>query len=178
MKSASLQYASALADIAFDQGAVEPVTKQLADFKALYTSSAELRNFLASPAVPREPKHRVIEKLLGRIGASKVVRNFLFVVVDNQRTQLLEEIVGAFQEVVRRREGIVEAQVSSAIELNAKQRAELAFTLERLTGKRVEASFALEPNLLGGAVVRVGDTVYDGSLRTQLNELRTRLAAE
>jgi F-type H+-transporting ATPase subunit delta len=62
--------------------------------------------------------------------------------------------------------------------LNAAQKAEMESTLERLTGKRVEAKFALEPGLLGGAVVRVGDTVYDGSLRSRLNELRARLAAE
>lgn len=178
MKSASLQYANALADIAFGQGAVEPVHKQLALFSALYGSSAELRNFLSSPAVNREAKHRVIEKLLARIGASKILRNFLFVVVDHQRTPVLPEIVAAFQEVVRKRQGVLEARVSSAIELNAAQKAELGFTLERLTGKRVEATFSLEPTLLGGAVVRVGDTVYDGSLRTQLNELRVQLAAE
>ena len=178
MKSASRQYASALADIAFEQDAVDAVMKQLNEFHGLYASSAELRNFLSSPAVTREAKHRVIERLVGRTGASKTVRNFLFVIVDHQRTAILPEIVAAVQEVIRQRQGIVEAQVSSAIELNAAQKAELETTLERLTGQRVEASFSLEPSLLGGAVVRVGDTIYDGSLRTRLNELRARLAAE
>ena len=178
MKSASQQYASALADIAFEQGAVDAVLKQLNEFNALYVSSAELRNFLSSPAVTREAKHRVIEKLVGRAGASKTIRNFLFVVVDHQRMMILPEIVAAVQEVIRKRQGIVEAQVSSAIELSSTQKAELAFTLERMTGRRVETSFSLEPSLLGGAVVRVGDTIYDGSLRTRLNELRARLAAE
>jgi len=178
LKSATQQYAYALADVAFEQGAVEHVLKQLTDFGALYASSAELRNFLSSPAVTREAKHRVIEKLLGRAGADKIVRNFLFVVVDHRRTQILPEMVAAVQEVIRKRQGIVEARVSSAIELSATQKAELASTLERMTGKRVEASFSLEPSLLGGAVVRVGDTIYDGSLRTRLDELRARLAAE
>jgi F-type H+-transporting ATPase subunit delta len=178
LKSASQQYANALADIAFEQGAVDAVMKQLNDFYGLYAASGELRNFLSSPAVTRDAKHRVIEKLIGRTGASKAVRNFLFVVVDHRRTAILPEMVAAVQEVVRKRQGIVEAQVSSAIELNGTQKAELAFTLERITGRRVEATFSLEPSLLGGAVVRVGDTVYDGSLRTQLNELRARLAAE
>lgn len=178
MKSASLQYANALADIALDQGVAEPVTKQLRDFSAIYGSSAELRNFLSSPAVTREAKHRVIEKLLGRMGASKILRNFLFVVVDNRRTQVLPGIIAAFQEVMRQRQGIVEAQISSASELTSAQKAQVESTLERLTGKRVETKFSLDPNLLGGAVVCVGDTVYDGSLRTRLNELRVRLAAE
>ena len=178
MKSASLQYANALADIAMAQGAAETVTQQLIGFGALYAKSAELRNFLASPAVTREAKHRVIEKLLARVGGSKIVRNFLLVVVDHQRTHILPEMIAAFQEVIRQRQGITEAQISSAVELNAAQKAEMEFALERLTGKRVEAKFSLEPGLLGGAVVRVGDTVYDGSLRSRLNELRARLASE
>ena len=178
MKSASLQYANALADIALAQGAAEPAVQQLIGFGALYAESAELRNFLVSPAVTKEAKHRVIEKLLARVGGSKIVRNFLFVVTDHQRIHVLPEIIAEFQDVIRQRQGITEAQVSSAVELSKAQKAEMEFTLERLTGKRVEAKFSLEPELLGGAVVRVGDTVYDGSLRSRLNELRARLASE
>ena len=178
MKSASLQYANALADIALAQGAAAAVTRQLVDFGAAYAESAELRTFLASPAVDRTAKHGVIEKLLARIGGSEVVRNFLFVVIDHQRAYILPEMIAAFQEVVRRREGIAEAEVSSAVELSATQKAEFAFALEKLTGKRIEAKYSLEPKLLGGAVVRIGDTIYDGSLRSRLNEIRARLTAE
>jgi F-type H+-transporting ATPase subunit delta len=178
LKSASLQYANALADIALAQGVAEAVTEQLIGFGALYAESAELRNFLSSPALTKEAKHRVIEKLLARVGGSKIVRNFLFVVVDHQRTHVLPEMIAAFQQVIRQRMGVTEAQVSSAVELSKAQKAEMEFTLERLTGKRVEAKFSTEPELLGGAVVRVGDTVYDGSLRSRLSELRARLASE
>jgi F-type H+-transporting ATPase subunit delta len=178
LKSASLQYANALADIALDQGAAESALTQLADFSAAYAESGELRNFLASPAVDRNAKHGVIEKLAARLGAGKIIRNFLFVVVDHNRTHILPEIAAAFQEVVRQRQGFAEAEVSTAIELNTEQKAEFAFTIERLTGKRVEAKFSLEPALLGGAVVRIGDAVYDGSLRHRLDEMRTRLTAE
>ncbi len=178
MKSASLQYANALADIAVAQSAAEPALKQLADFAGVYAESAELRNFLSSPAVDREAKHGVIEKLVARLGAGKIIRNFLFVVVDHGRTHILPEMVAAFQEVVRQRQGIAEAEVSTAIELSAAQKAEFAFTLERMTGKRVEAKYSLEPALLGGAVVRIGDAIYDGSLRQRLNAMRASLAAE
>jgi F-type H+-transporting ATPase subunit delta len=178
LKSASLQYANALADIALVQGAADAVSKQLADFGAVYGESAELRNFLASPAVDRVEKHGVIEKLIARLGASKILRNFIFVIVDHRRTHVLPEIISAFQDVVRQRLGVTEAEISSAVELSAAQRAEFAFTLERLTGKRVETKFVLQPGLLGGAVVRIGDTIYDGSMRNRLNEMRTRLAAE
>src|SRR5258706_14946717 len=173
-----MQYANALADIAMAQGAADAVTQQLIGFGALYAESAELRNFLSSPAVTKEAKHRVIEKLLARVGASKIVRNFLLVIIDHQRAQFLPEIVAAFQQVIRQRQGITEAQVSSAVEINRPQKAELESTLERLTGKRVEAKFSLEPELLGGAVVRVGDTVYDGSRRSRLNDLRARLVSD
>jgi F-type H+-transporting ATPase subunit delta len=178
LKSASLQYANALADIALAQGAAAPVLKQLADFGATYSESSELRNFLSSPAVSRDAKHAVLEKLVARLGASKILRNFLFVLADHQRTHILPEIVTTFQEVVRQRQGIAEAEISSAVELSAAQKAEFASTLERITGQRVEAKYSLEPALLGGVVVRVGDTIYDGSLRNRLNALRTRLAAE
>ena len=178
MKSASLQYANALADIALAQGAAGPAAKQLADFGAAYAESAELRNFLASPAVTRTAKHGVVEKIVARIGASKIIRNFIFVIVDHQRTNALPEIVAAFHDVIRQRQGFAEAEVSSAVELSAAQKKQFAQTLERLTGKKIEAKYSLDPALLGGAVVRVGDTIYDGSVRSRLKEMRARLAAE
>jgi F-type H+-transporting ATPase subunit delta len=178
LKSASLQYANALADIALEQGAADPARKQLNDFAAAYGQSVDLRTFLASPAVATDAKHAVIEKLAARLGASKIIRNFLFVIADHQRTHLLPEIVTAFQEVLRQRQGVAEAEVSSAVELSEAQKKEMAGKLASLTGKKVETKYLLDPTLLGGAVVRIGDTIYDGSLRGQLNELRARLAAE
>jgi F-type H+-transporting ATPase subunit delta len=178
LKSASLQYATALADIVLEQGAAEPTRNQLEDFRAAYEESAELRNFLASPAVTREAKHGVIEKLVARLGASKIIRNFLFVMADNQRIHLLPEIVETFERVLRQRQGIAEAEVNSAAELDDGQKTALLSTLERLSGKKIQAKYLLEPELLGGAVVRIGDTIYDGSVRNRLNQLRTRLAAE
>jgi F-type H+-transporting ATPase subunit delta len=178
LKSVSLQYANALADIALEQGAAEPAVNQLTDVAAAYAESAELRNFLASPAITKEAKHGVIEKLAARMGASKIIRNFLFVVVDHSRAAQLPEIIESFREVVRQRAGIAEAEVVSAMELNAAQKAELLQTLERKTGKKIQAKYSLDPALLGGALVRIGDTVYDGSVRTQLNHMRERLTAE
>ncbi len=175
MRPASLQYANALADIALAQGAAGPALKQLADFGALYAESEELRNVLASPGVPREAKHGVIEKLAARIGASKIIRNFLFVVIDHRRSALLPDIIETFENVVRQRQGIAEAEISSAVELTAAQKKEMAQRIADLTGKRVETKYAIDPGLLGGAVVRIGDTIYDGSLRSRLNELRARL---
>jgi F-type H+-transporting ATPase subunit delta len=178
LRSASLQYATALADIALEQGAAEPVKKQLEDFGAAYAESAELRSVLSSPAVERTEKHGVIEKLAARMGASRIVRNFLFIVVDNQRTHLLPEILQTFETVIQQRQGVAEAEVTSAAELTAPQKTQLQQTLERLTGRKIQAKYSLDPTLLGGAVVRIGDTIYDGSVRNRLNQMRARLTAE
>jgi F-type H+-transporting ATPase subunit delta len=178
LRSASLQYANALADIALEQGAASAAGKQLSDFVAAYKSSAELRNVLASPAVTREEKHAVVERIAERLGAGKILQNFLRTVIDHRRAHQLPEMADTFQEVVRQREGIAEAEFSSAVELSAAQKRQLSQTLERITGKKIESRFTLDPALLGGAVVRIGSTIYDGSLRSGLNALRARLAAE
>ena len=178
MKSASLQYANALADVALAQDAAAPVVQQLGDFTAAYVDSSELRNFLESPAVTKVEKRGAAEKISARLGATKILQNFLFVIIDHRRMHQLPEILQTFQNVLRERQGIAEAEIFSAVSLNQAQKTEMKQTLERVTGKKIEAKFSLDPNLLGGALVRVGDTIYDGSLRNYLNGLRARLAAE
>jgi F-type H+-transporting ATPase subunit delta len=178
LKSANLQYANALADIALAQGAAEAAGRQLQEFAGAFTNSHELQNFLLSPAVSPESKRAVLEKIAVRMGLSKIIRNFLFVIADHHRAHNLPEIAQAFQEVIRQRQGIADAQIFSAVDLTDTQKAELAKSLARLTGKTVDPTYFVDPDLLGGALVRVGDTVYDGSLRNSLQRLRTRLAAE
>jgi F-type H+-transporting ATPase subunit delta len=173
-----MQYANAFADIAIAQGAPQTAVRQLADFAEAFAGSAELRNFLGSPAVDPQIKHRVIEKIVAQQGAGRIIRNFLFVIVDHHRAHMLPEIIAAVQDVVRQRQGIAEAEVSSAVELSAAQKAELAKTLGRLTGKRIEPKYSLDPAILGGAIARVGDTIYDGSLRSRLAEMRARLSEQ
>ena len=174
----SKQYSNAFADIAIAQGAPQTAVRQLADFGEAFAASAELRNLLESPAVDTQIKHRVIEKIVAQQSASRIIRNFLFVIVDHHRAHMLPEIIAAVQEVVRQRQGIAEAEISSAVELSAAQKTELAKTLSRMTGKRIEPKYSLDPALLGGAVARVGDTIYDGSLRSRLTEMRARLSEE
>src|SRR5262249_22004892 len=178
LKSASLQYANALADVALEQGAADPVLKQLNDFAGVYTESAELRNLLATPSVTSKEKHAVVEKISARLGASKIVRNFLFLIVDHRRTLMIPELAKVFQTVIRERQGFAEASVTSAVEMSDAQKKNLKQSLEKKTGKKIETKYAIDKGLLGGVVVRIGDTVYDGSLRYRLNEVRAKLAAE
>jgi len=178
LKALAQRYASALAEVATEQGIGEQVKSELASFVGLLSESADLRNFLASPATQWPTKQAVIEKLVARLGASQTLRNFLFVVVQHRRSAMLPQIQQAFEEQLRARLGVAEAQVISAEELSSEQKVELARALERLTGKRIESRYMLDPAVIGGAVVRIGSTVYDGSVREQLNRLRARLAAE
>lgn len=178
MKAVAERYASALADVALEQKKSEQIERQLAVFAELLAGSAELRNFLASPAVAREHKHAVIEKLAARMGAEVALRNFLFVLVDNRRTDQIPHIARAFTAVLRRRQGVTEARVVSARALGEQEKSELTAALERLTGQRIIARYGEDPELIAGAVVSIGSTVYDGSVRAQLNRLRARLASE
>ena len=178
MKALAQRYANALVDVVIEQGNADQVRKELASFNELLDQSADLRNFLASPAVPPPTKQAVIEKLVARLGASKTLRNFLFVIVENRRAAMLPQIQQAFEALLRARLGVAEAQVTSVRELGVEEKLNLVRALERLTGKRVEAQYEINEELIAGAVVRIGSTIYDGSVRAQLDQLRTRLAAE
>lgn len=178
MKTLVRRYAAALADVAIEAGSAERVQQELSEFVGLWKQSAELRNFLASPAIPRSDKLAVVEKLARKLGLGAILKNFLSVLVDNRRTGMLAEIHGAYLAEIYRRMGITEAQVTSAYALSETEKTELRRALEGFTGKQVRAAYALDQELIGGLVVRIGSTILDGSVRSQLTRLRTRLASE
>ena len=178
MSALAQRYASALADVAPERGKAEELREELGSFAEAFAASADLRSVLENPAVSREARQAVIEKLAARMRLSQTLRNFLFLIVDNRRTRELEEIRKAFDAEVNARLGIAEAQVTSARELSAKEKDELTEALERVTGKRIEARYGTDSALIAGAVVRIGSTIYDGSVREQLSRLRARLEEE
>ena len=172
------RYARALAD-AVGRGATDPrqVLGQLRAVSQMVETSPELRTVLLSPAVPPARKRAVMSRLAPAAGLSGVVLNFLFVAIDRRRANILGEIADAFETVLDERSGVVRAEVQSAAELNERQRAAIQQELSRVAGKQVRCEFAVDPALIGGVVARVGSTVYDGSVRTQLASMRERLAA-
>jgi F-type H+-transporting ATPase subunit delta len=172
------RYAAALADVALERKNADGVRRDLEAFTELYFSSADLRNTLESPAVDADVKQKVIEKITSKMGLDAAARNFVMVVVRNRRAEMLQEIQKAFREELNRRLGIEEAEVTSARELSQAEKKELTEALARRTGKKIEARFHEDKALLGGAVVRLGSTIYDGSVREQLNRLREQLEAE
>lgn len=172
------RYAAALADVAIEQNDSEGVKSGFASFVDVFFESDDLRNFLESPGLDAGAKRRVIEKLAERMNVSLAVRNFVWIIVDHRRTEMLREIEIAFREELNARLGIAEAEVTSARSLNDSERRELTAALERRTGKKIEATFREDKDLLGGAMVRVGSTIYDGSVREQLVRLRAELEME
>ncbi len=178
MRTVIGEYAGALADVALASGRPETLRQDVRAVAELAAASADLRNFLSSPAIPREGKHALVEKLVARMGAGQEVRNFLFLLVDHRRTAMLAEIAREFEATLLERLGVVQASITSARELSAPHKQRLAEKLEGLTGKKIEAQYAVDPALVGGLAVRIGSTVYDGSVRAQLDRLAARLTRD
>ena len=178
MKALAERYAAALVDVALENKQADLVKRELADFAAMVRESFELHSLLSNPSIGRAVKHSVIEKLVEQMGASSTLRNYLFVIVDQRRAGLLIEIEQAFSALLDARQGITQATVTSATDLTDSERTEIDAALVKLTGMKVNAAFKTDSALIAGAVVRIGSTVYDGSVRAQLDRLRTRMISE
>jgi F-type H+-transporting ATPase subunit delta len=178
LKALAERYAGALVDVALENKQADQVKAELAAFAALVLESPELHSFLANPSIARSAKHSAIEAIVARMGASRTLRNYLFVIVDQRRAGMLIEIEQAFSRLLDARQGITQATVTSATELTAQERAELGVALAKLTGEKVQAQYTTDAALIGGAVVRIGSTIYDGSVRTQLERMRARMISE
>lgn len=173
------KYARALLDLALAQPAEtrEQVFAGLASFRDLYMESPELRAALASPAVVLAQRRSVITVLAKRLGVHDLVRRFLLVVNDHGRLPLLAEIASAYEELVDQESGRVTANVSVAAEPAPEQREALEARLAAITGRQVRARFSVDPSLLGGFRAEIESTVYDASVRGQLDALRHRIHA-
>ena len=178
------RYAKALVDVvAGPRSAVEPAAAlaQLRAVEQLIEGSQDLRNVLLSPAVAPSRKRaimvRLLETALDRtLQPSKPVRNFLFVVIDHRRVADFPTILEAFEALLDERLGFVRADVLSARELAPAQQAALESEVSRMAGKKAKLKYSIDPALIAGAVTRIGSTVYDGSVRGQLERLRLKLA--
>jgi F-type H+-transporting ATPase subunit delta len=177
MAVVDLRYARALDEVVVEQRLPrDQVKQQLQDFQATFTSSAPLREVMGNPSIPEEQKLRLLDSLAARIGMNKTVRNFVAVVIGHERLQEFPEIVAAYLELADRDSGIAEAEVTSARPLDEAGRRTLEASIAQLAGSsRVRATYRQDPGLLGGAVIKLGSTVYDGSVRGQLEQMKERL---
>lgn len=136
----------------------------------------ELRALLQHPAVPFPEKEKVLRKVLGR-GVAPAAVNLVVLMVRRGRPGAIDRMIARFAELLRRERGIALAEVRTALPLNEEQRAEFAARLRALTGEQVEMDETVDPELIGGVAVRIGDRLYDASVRSRLERLRARLTA-
>ena len=179
MSAITSRYARAFVDVVADKHLdTEKTVTELRSIAATARSSVELQRVWESPAIPAEQKRALLDALVARAGVSRPVRNFLAVLIDHRRIMLLEQVVKDFERELNQRLGFAEADVSSARELSDGERRTLELQVEKLTGKKVRARYTRDKSLLGGAVVRLGSTIYDGSVKGQLERIRKELAEE
>ncbi len=172
------RYANAFADVVtaakLDTAAID---SQLSDFLATWEGSAELREFFENPAIPVVQKIEILDKLNAKLKLQKELRNLLAVLISNDRIAHVSEVAQAYRRLLQEQMGIRPAEIVTARELDTKEREELVAEIAKLAGSKIEASFALDKSILGGAVVRIGSTVYDGSVRGRLERLKEALIA-
>jgi F-type H+-transporting ATPase subunit delta len=176
MSVLSLRYAHAFASVAAASHLdVAAAQQQLNDFSGTLAGSRELREVLMNPSIANEQKLKVLDAIAGRIGMFPQVRNFIAVIMNHQRLDELDEILTEYHAVADDQSGLTEAEVTSARPLNDNDRAELEAQVQKLAGGRIRTTYSQDATLLGGAVVRIGSTVYDGSIRAQLQQLKQKL---
>ena len=181
ISAAAARYARAFVDVVLSKhDALRPddAVSQLREMEDVLAQSSDLRHVLNSPAVLASQKRAVIGKFAQELNLGSLTRNFLFVLIDHRRIEMLSQIREAVEAEFDQRLGFLRAEISSAMELDGPQADAIASGLKQMTGKQVRARFQVDPSLIGGVVARIGSTVYDGSIRGQLENMRRKIAHE
>ena len=178
MAIVDLRYARALAAVISNQKLdLIAAHGQLNNFADLLEESADLREVLQNPSIPEAQKLKVLDTLAPRLGLSRPIRNFIALITHHQRLHQLRDMMAAYSSLADENSGIAEVEITTARPLDDASRWLLEQQVAKLAGEpRVQAIYHQDPSLLGGAVVRLGSTVYDGSVRAQLEQMRQRLA--
>jgi F-type H+-transporting ATPase subunit delta len=177
MASVASTYARAFADVVLGKHLnADQSIAELRSIISLLAESADLRRVWENPAVPAEQKRRLLDAIAQRDGISKPVRNLIAVLIDHRRIHFLEPITRQLEKELDARLGFAEAQITSARVLTDAERHEFEAKVATLTGKKVRAQYGQDATLLGGAVLRVGSTIYDGSVKGQLERIRAALS--
>lgn len=169
------RYSAALADVVTKSGEAATVKSELKSWEIMISANEELRALFANPAIAHLDKENILEKLIAKAQPGRTTANFLKVLLSNGRLSELGEINARFESELETRSGNVVATVTSARDLTDSEKAELSANLAKLTGKNIKPSYVIDKGIIGGVVTQVGSTVYDGSVRTQLDNLREEL---
>ena len=176
LQTIARRYAVALADVVLERGEAREVQHELTAWEQMVKSSPNLQEVLRNPTVALDQKRAVLNKLIERARPRQTTANFLKVLLQNQRLTELGEINRKFTEILDERAGMVAASVLTARSVPERSQQELHNKLTELTGKKVRVDFDTDPELIGGIVTRIGSTVYDGSVRNQLQQIKEKMA--
>jgi len=166
------RYAKALIQLAGEHDAVERYYTELADFSAALDSNVEVGAILASPGYGIEAKREIVKEVAGRVGVSKTVADFLFLLLEKKRIDQLSQILTGYRSFADDAAGILRSTVTSALPLTEEQVGKIQGALEKASGKQIILGVETDPSLIGGVVTRIGDKVFDGSIRTQLAKIQ------
>jgi F-type H+-transporting ATPase subunit delta len=171
-------YARAFADVVFEASLnAHKVQGQLDDFVAAWRESADLREVFLDPSFPADQKVEILDKLNARLGMATQVRNFIAVLIQHDRMNMLDDVLSEYRKEMNQRLGISEVRVTTARPLEADERRGIEQKVAALTGTQVQATYHEDKSLLGGVVVSVGSTVYDGSVKGKLDRLKEQLVS-
>ena len=176
VQTVARRYAAALADVVTARGEAREVREELSAWESMMQTNAQLMEVFSNPTVPYEQKRKVLSALIERTRVRPTTANFLHVLLQNQRLAELGEINKRFAQVLDERAGVVSAEVITARPVPDTSREALRAKLTSMTGKDVRLSFTTDEELIGGIVTRIGSTIYDGSVRNQLQQFKERLA--
>ena len=166
------RYATALFELALERNAIDLIAADLGHLEVMIDESEELRYLIQSPLFSRNAQKKALSALSEKAGLSEIVRNTLGVIAENRRLFALEDVIKAYRTLVSDHRGEIEARVTSAATLTAGQRDALEAALRKTIGSTVAITTEVDPDLLGGMVVRVGSRMIDSSLRTKLQRLQ------
>jgi F-type H+-transporting ATPase subunit delta len=169
------RYAEAMADVAIAHNVVDQIDNELRTLAEMMRQSRELANVFASPVLPQQDKGNVLEAIIARTRLGAYTANLLRTMLTHHRLPLIAEVDEQYRRIINERRGVVVAEVTTALPLDAGEQAQLSQRLQAITGKRVEFKFKTDAGLIGGVVTRIGSVVYDGSVRTQLQEIHHQL---
>ena len=166
------RYAKAIFTIGQEQENYEEYNEVLQGVATLFTETPEVADALTNPLYPMDVKEKVMTDLVASIGVDAVMGNFLNLLVQKKRAEILPEIAVAYKTMVDEAKNISHGNVISAVELSDELKNNIQTVLEKLTGKKVELTTSVDPSIIGGMVAKVGDLVLDGSIKTQLAGLK------
>ena len=175
IRTSATRYAKALLDVAIQESDPTRIEQDLASVTDAMAQSAELRRALTSPGIPQDVRVNIVNALTAKIGVQPPVAKILKMLADRARLDLVPTMHQVYRDRLLAHQNIVRATVTSAAPLSSEKLHKLETSLQQLTGKSVQIETHVDPSIIGGVVTRIGSTVYDGSIRTQLHKMKQQL---